>query len=373
MHQKVKCFICIALMLALTLCIPAATASAQGRIGYVVETALPVYAGPHQAARVLGYMAYGEALWVRAWKNGWAQVLNRSGNMGYCLLSGLSGDDPNTFNINAYVKSGGATVYAKPSTDYSVRIRVPAGACFKAVSMTRDGKWVRLKNGSLYGYALASELSTKPTTCTIWIVSDGAVAVMADSNAWGATVGTVSHGQSYELLAIQGDRAQIRNASGKTGWVPKSVISYTDPNDMDFTAYAQVSGKLLWPNSILSGSAVSVKAGTPVQVVSLSEDGSWYHVKYNGKYYYALGYLFNNKAAPEGGRILYCGTDSCEVHAEPSFTSKNLATLTLGEAVQLIGVSDGGGALRIRTKSGVVGYVPPGSWMTDDGCNLFGD
>ena len=363
MSQQFKRIICIALISALMLGALPALAATQGRAGYVVSTKLPVYADPSPFSKILGYMSFGESLWVRSWEDGWAHVTNRAnGRKGYCALNGLSASNPNTLNLDVYVKGGGATVYAKPSTSCATRVRISAGACLKAVSMSRDKKWVRLKNNGSYGYALTKELSTSPTTRTVWIVSDDALSVSADSSLWGKSVGTISHGQRYQLLAIQGGSAKIRNASGRVGWISKDLISYSDPNTLSIPAYAQVSGRILWGNSILKGTARSIKAGTSVKIVSITPDGGWCRVKYDGRYYYALSVLFAPEKAPEGGQFLTCTRNDYFIYGSKTVSSDVRATLNAGDRVQLIGVAGNGGALKVRTADGVVGYAPAGGW-----------
>lgn len=370
-HCKYRILSCILLCALLLTALPAQAASHSGTGSYqtyVIKNTMPVYQYPSPLSRLMGTMSYGEGVKVLAWQDNWIRVQNSKGQIGYCEFGGLSTKNPNTLNMKGYVKESGAFVFSKPATGYKAIAAVPMGTQLNAVAMTPDKKWVRVRNGSRYGYVQASLLSKTPTVDTpdvddgvaerIWIVSSGACSISATPGGFD-DVGTVSHGQDYELLEVRGNYAHLRNHKGKTGWISADNISKTNPNNMEKTMYAQVGGKLLYANSIVRGSAGSLKKDQAVTVVAQSVGGSWYRVRIGGKYYYVQDEFLAETKAPEGGRVMQCGLDGMTVYKTSEISSDVVARLVKGEKVQLIGAGKNGGR-KIRTQSGVVGYVANG-------------
>lgn len=262
-----------------------------GQTGYVAENTLPVYQQPHRLSKTLGIMAYGQSMEVLAWQDGWARVKNSKGEIGYCDVHALTPNNPNTLAKDAYVKEAGAYVFNKPGTGYARIGKVSMGQRFSAVAVTPDGRWVRVWNGKRYGYIEASAVSSSPVGRNtlegekVWIVGNKALVATSDYQGRGKSMGRVSLGQSYALLSRDGDRACLRNDSGKIAWVPNSCISKTNPNTLNVTMYARATGNYLFPN-IGYGSAKRISKGSSLTVVAVTPDGNWSRVKKDGKYYY---------------------------------------------------------------------------------------
>lgn len=360
MNRWTKRLSCAILALALALAaLPAFAASTYK--GYVSANTTQVYAQPNVLSKSLGTVSYGESLNVLAWRDGWARVKNGSGKIGYCKLSTLSAKDNNTLDMDGWVREDGAHVRNRPSSSGKSIATVKAGTKLRAVAITKDKKWVRVRSGKKYGYIASGDLSRTPVSTSsaqrVWIVSDGAVNVYRSQSATSA-MGTVSHGQSFELVRTEGKRACIR-ANGKTAWVAKDVLSKKDPNTLNQTAYAQVSGKALYGNALLRNAKASLRRDEKLTVVSVSKNGKWSRVRKGKNYYYVLSLLLDDEKAPEDGRVLTCAKDVA-LYSDAKLSGTPIATVKADDFVRLTGVS--GAALKLETSDGTVGYCSCDGW-----------
>lgn len=194
----------------------------------------------------------------------------------------------------------------------------------------------------------------------VWIVSDGSVAVSA-GDRHDTDMGIVSHGQCYELLGVYGDQAKLRNRKGEIGYVYAGFISETDPNTLDMTLYAQVSGEILCSNSNASHmyKKHSMEKGEAIRAVAVTPGSGWYRVQRNGKYYYVLSEFLAETPPPEEGRVLVNTLDDMTVYKTSTISENIVDTLEKGEQVRLIGVGKSCGC-KIRTRDGKIGYVAGG-------------
>lgn len=127
---------------------------------YVISNTLNVYKKAATSSKRLGVMSYGQGLYCLAVSGKWAKVKNSSGSVGYCAKSGLSKKNPNTLSKDVYISANNTRVYRYPSAKSKVLGKLACNAKLKAVAVTADGKWVRVKGGSRYGYVAKSALST---------------------------------------------------------------------------------------------------------------------------------------------------------------------------------------------------------------------
>ena len=132
------------------------------RAVYVADTNLSFYAANSTGASVLGTASFGEALTCTGLGGGWARVVNASGAVGYCEQSGLTSTNPNTYSQALYAQSQGVKVYQRASTASAVLTTLSLNAQVTGVALSSDRSWVRLYNGSAYGYAQSSDLATSP-------------------------------------------------------------------------------------------------------------------------------------------------------------------------------------------------------------------
>ena len=205
-----------------------------------------------------------------------------------------------------------------------------------------------------------------PSACAeeakqIWIVCDGSTSVSGDAENALGDMGIVSHGQSYELLGIYGDQAKLRNHKGEIGYVRAEFISEEDPNTLDLTLYAQVSGEILCTNSNARHKykKYSMEKGEAIQAVAITPSGGWYRVQRDGKYYYVISEFLDITPPPEEGRILVNTLDNLTVYATSTISENVVTDLKKGEQVHLIGVGKSCGR-KIRTADGKIGYVAGG-------------
>lgn len=139
----------------------AASNAAKPIRAYVVTDTMSVYQYPNLLSKTLGVMSYGEDVNVLAWRGDWLRVQNRKGKIGYCKVGSLSTENP-AIEVYGYVKEVGAYVYAKPSLTSKTIATVTFGDELNVVGMTKDKTWLRIKNGSKYGYILTDLVSKVP-------------------------------------------------------------------------------------------------------------------------------------------------------------------------------------------------------------------
>lgn len=129
---------------------------------YIASTTLPCYAENNTTSRILGTMSFGEMYTCTGSGEGWARIVNENGTVGFCKEEGLSATNPNTYNITLYAQANGVKVYAKPSTSASVLTSLALNTKVSGVCQSADKAWIRIKNGSDYGYVQAQYLATTP-------------------------------------------------------------------------------------------------------------------------------------------------------------------------------------------------------------------
>lgn len=162
MLKRFSRILCCLLALALLFANCAFAAAENAIPGYVTANTMKVYQYPSPLSKLLGTMSYGEAVKVLATKDNWLKVQNREGEIGYCETGGLSKKNP-ALDLYGYVKETGAYVYAKPGLGWKVIAKVEMGDELHVVGMTKDKTWLRVKNGSKYGYVLTDLVSKTPT------------------------------------------------------------------------------------------------------------------------------------------------------------------------------------------------------------------
>jgi len=328
---------------------------------YIISNTLNAYKYKSTSSKVLGVMTYGEEMTMLDFDGDWVKIRNAKGQIGYCGLGGLSSKNPNTISETVYAKANGTPVYQKASASYKKLATVRQNYKFNVVAKTPDGKWLRVKNGRIYGYVQLDHVSKNQSSShgailkkTVWVVSDNAVQVTSGLGT-GRRMGLISHGQSFTLLGTSGKYAKIKNSSGRIGWCPSEILSTDNPNSENATMYAQVSGSYLYPHSIFSGTPRAIRQGTKVTLVAETPDGGWSRVKYGGRYYYVQSVLLSDEPAPAEGRAVYSKADAA-LYAKASYSSQKLADIEAYEELQLLGVSKQGA--RVRTVFGKTGYLP---------------
>ena len=340
-----------------------ANAESFGQSGkvYIIKNTLKAYKSMNTSSKVLGVMTYGEDMTMVSFSGDWVKIKNDKGQIGYCKLTGLSSKNPNTLDETVYAKESKTTVYHKASTSYRKLKNVKQNTKLNVVAATPDGKWFRVKNGKTYGYVQVEDVSKNPvsthgaiTSKKVWVVSDNATQVKSGKGS-GKNMGLISHGQNYTLLSVSGKYSRIKNSKGQIGWCPSDILSTDNPNKDNATMYAQVSGNILYTNSIIKGTGKYIKKGAKVTMVAETPEGGWYRVKYGGKYYYVDSIFLSDEKAPDGGRTVYCKDDEY-IYAKPSYSAKKVAKIEAHEELYLVGSSKG--AAKVKTVFGKTGYIP---------------
>ena len=204
---------------------------------YIASTTLTVYASTSTSAKSLGTMSFGESLICTGVNSTWARVVNSSGAVGYCKISGLTDSNPNSYNVTLYAKTSGVKVYTKASTSSSVITTLSKNARVTGVAINSDKTWIRLKNGSAYGYVQASSFSTS---------SGGSSGGGSSSNATVDKVVALAKAQSGKPYVYGTAGPNSFDCSGFTYYVFKNAAGVTLKRTAESqgydSAYTKISG-----------------------------------------------------------------------------------------------------------------------------------
>ena len=361
--RKIICA-CMATLILTSLLPVYAEGFGSGTRVYIIDNTLSAHQDASASSKVLGTMSFGESMTMLSFSNDWVKIRNSKGLVGYCKLTGLSNRDPNTLNETVYAKISPTPVYQKPGTLYK-KVSVKQNTKLNVVAVTPDGKWMRVKNGTVYGFVQASDVSKEALNVhgalvaqKMYVNCDNTCTVTTGKGT-GKVIGRVSHGQAFMVLETSGRYSRIRNSKGQTGWCLSEILTTKDPNIYNKTMYAQVGGSILYPNSILRGSAKKISKNAAVTVVAVSPNGGWCRVKYNGSYYYVCSIFLDTEKASESGRKVHVWDSSETLYAKASFSSKKVATVKNSDVLYLIGVS--GTGAKVRTAGGKTGFLPIGT------------
>ena len=352
---------------------------------YVGSNTLPVYASASTSSKKLGTMSYGESMTLVALHSEtWAQVRNSSGAVGYCKIEGLTIENPNSLNATIYVTETGAKLYAKPTTSATVLGTLKQNAKYTAVAMTPDKAWLRLKNGSSYGYLLTDYASTEEVddpapgvTGTVYISANTLVAYSSPSTS-SKSLGTMSYGESMLLLGVDDGWAKIQNSSGAVGYCKYGGLTSVNPNSLNLSMYAQSSGVKLYAKPLTTATVrKTINQGDSVTVIAVTGDGAWARVNLgSGKYAYVQTKSIS-ETRPDGDdsgitditkKTVYISATTLAVYASPSTSSASLGTMSFGESLSCDGVNSTWA--RVINSSGTVGYCKL-SGLSDTNPNTY--
>jgi len=356
---------CMALMMVISLLPVHAEAFGAGARVYIISNTLSAHKEADASSKVLGTMSFGESMTMISFSGSWVKIRNSKGQVGYCKLTGLSNRDPNALTEAVYAKSANTPVYQKPGTLYKKLANVKQNAKLNVVAATPDGDWLRVKNGSRYGFVQADTVSKEPLSVHGALIAQKmyveceTTCPVTTGKGTGKQIGRVSHGQSFMVLETSGRYAKIRNSKGQTGWCISEILTTKDPNIYNKTMYAQVSGSLLYPNAILRGSAKKISKNAAVTVVAVSPEEGWCRVKYGRSYYYVPSIFLDTEKAPASGRKVHIWDASETIYSKASFSSSKVATVKNSDVLYLTGAS--GSGAKVRTASGKTGYLPIGT------------
>ena len=351
---------------------------------YISANTLVAYSSPSTSSKNLGTMSYGERMTLLGVDGSWAKIQNSSGAVGYCKLDGLTIENPNSLNTTIYVTETGAKLYAKPTTSATVLGTLKQNAKYTAVAMTTDKVWLRLKNGSSYGYLLTDYASTKEVddpapgvTGTVYISANTLVAYSSPSTS-SKSLGTMSYGESMLLLGVDDGWAKIQNSSGAVGYCKYGGLTNVNPNNLNLTMYAQSNGVKLYAKPLTTATVrKTINQGDSVTVIAVTGDGAWARVNLgSGKYAYAQTKSIS-ETKPDGDdsgitdikkKTVYISATTLAVYASPSTSSASLGTMSFGESLSCTGVNSTWA--RVMNSSGALGYCKL-SGLSDTNPNTY--
>ena len=351
---------------------------------YISANTLVAYSSPSTSSKNLGTMSYGERMTLLGVDGSWAKIQNSSGAVGYFKLEGLTIENPNSLNTTIYVTETGAKLYAKPTTSATVLGTLKQNAKYTAVAMTTDKVWLRLKNGSSYGYLLTDYASTEEVddpapgvTGTVYISANTLVAYSSPSTS-SKSLGTMSYGESMLLLGVDDGWAKIQNSSGAVGYCKFGGLTNVNPNNLNLTMYAQSNGVKLYAKPLTTATVrKTINQGDSVTVIAFTGDGAWARVNLgSGKYAYAQTKSIS-ETKPDGDdsgitdikkKTVYISATTLAVYASPSTSSASLGTMSFGESLSCTGVNSTWA--RVVNSSGALGYCKL-SGLSDTNPNTY--
>ena len=351
---------------------------------YISANTLVAYSSPSTSSKNLGTMSYGESMTLLGVDGSWAKIQNSSGAVGYCKLDGLTIENPNSLNTTIYVTETGAKLYAKPTTSATVLGTLKQNAKYTAVAMTTDKVWLRLKNGSSYGYLLTDYASTDEVddpapgvTGTVYISANTLVAYSSPSTS-SKSLGTMSYGESMLLLGVDDGWAKIQNSSGAVGYCKYGGLTNVNPNNLNLTMYAQSNGVKLYAKPLTTATVrKTINQGDSVTVIAVTGDGAWARVNLgSGKYAYAQTKSIS-ETKPDGDdsgitdikkKTVYISATTLAVYASPSTSSASLGTMSFGESLSCTGLNSTWA--RVVNSSGALGYCKL-SGLSDTNPNTY--
>lgn len=338
---------------------------------YVYANTLPVYASASTSSRKLGTMAFGESMVLLDLSETWAKVRNSSGEVGYCQSGGLTATNPNILGATVYIAADGVKIYNKPSTSYKVLKTAKQNESYTAVAITMDGLWMRVSNGSGYGYVESENVSDvkieDSTGSTVYVISN-TLPVYQAANISSKLLGTMAYGESMVLMDESGSWAKVMNSSGAVGYCSKAGLGIENPNNINKTGYASASGvKVYKKPSTSSGTIASLSKNAEVMVVAITQDNKWMRISSGSGYGYVLAeYISDSQGGEINPTTVYVSDNTLKVYQSESESAKVLGTMSYGESMTLLNVDDGWA--QVRNASGAVGYCLYGG-LTDSNPN----
>lgn len=340
----------IALMMILALLLPALPAFAAETV-YAGKMQVQVYAAKSTMAKKIGKLSYGESVTCTNYKefsNGWAKIKNADGKVGYCKMNQLTDENPNTLNIK--LETGKNTrMYAKPNTASKMLAKFGNNVSVKALAITPNCKWFRVKYLGNTGYIKASQLSCGSDA---WYIGQNIVFV----NGNGAEQAVISYGEKVSMLNPEDKRVLVMY-DGKAGYCNCKASAFTDedPNTLSKKAYAVADGVRFYKLAVAAKAHTNtaLDRGAKVTVVAPGDDVDFVRVKYKDKYGYVLkNCLVDEK--PETDVVMLAG-EALKVYKGKLFTTDVLASVEAGEELTIIEVKHA--RAKVTTADGITGWV----------------
>lgn len=284
---------------------------------YVSGTWTQVYKKASTSSAKCGKLSYGESVILIKEKSGWAKVQNEQGAVGFCKLSALTKNNPNTLNKTCYALSAGVSVYRHALTSSKKLGALAKADAVTVVAATKDGKWFRIEYESGYGYVRSASLSkTQPEVPTVMYICTNTAVVYKSASTASTKLLLMNYGESLVRRKTSGSWAKVKTSGGVVGWVKKSTLTLDDPNGDEETWYVAKATAPVRVSPLSSSQRLdTLTKDEPVSVVAETPDGEWKRVKYNTGY----GYMKTERltsAPPSSGNPGY--TDPYKGSASPT-------------------------------------------------------
>ena len=355
---------------------PAPSSGLSGTV-YAAVTKLPVYQSASASSKKLGNLYYGQSVTCVSDSGGWAKLRSSTGVVGYCQTSGVTDTDPNSLNQKVYINTANAPVYQKPVSSAPVWTKLKKNASYTAVAITPDGDWVRLKNGSKYGYIPAQYVSAEKTEDTpaeqTAYVTAVSLPIYTGASENDKLLGHIYLGESIAMIGASDGWAKVRHSSGAMGYCLYSALTTKDPNTLNKAYFAKnTSVKLYQKPDTGAAVADTVPQNTSLMAVCASKDGKWARIALSkGGYAYALasdlaeGRIIDNNAITDITPVkVYATETSLTVYDSPKDGAKSLGKIYFGQAFTCNG--KGVRWARIVSDGGIVGYCDVNAITTTD-------
>ena len=351
-----------------------------GTTVYIVANTLKAYTSASTSSKSLGTMSYGESMTLLSTSGSWACIRNSSGAVGYCLLSGLSSKNPNSYNEKVYINANNIPVYRKPLTSSGVMMKLKLNSSYTAVAITADGAWTRLKNSKYYGYVqskyisgsiiedepevdLPVEIPSEEVTETVY-VSENTASFYAEPDSTSKLLGTMVFGQALGLISVDDGWAKVKNDNSTIGYCRYMDITRYDPNTLSTMLYAVRDGVKVYTQPVSgAGVAVTLQINDAYTMIATTPDGLWARLSMgDGQYAYGELVDFSEKKVAEDDspikditpKTVYVVSTVLPCYAQNNTSAKILGTMSFGESFTCTG--SGEGWARIVNDDGDVGF-----------------
>lgn len=378
---------------------PAPEKSKSG-LGTVNVHSLYVYESASTSSKKLGYVYKGETYTVLATNSEWARIENGD-KIAYVKLSGLTIDEgakatpkPEKIIGSVLVTVHSKYVYEKASTGSAKKGYIYKGDTHKLLEV--DGNWVKIKKGDLTVYATKDGLTisdqvnpiatatAKPTEkpeeskSGLAEINVTSAYVYASPSTGARKMCSVKKGQTFTLLATDGEWAKLQNGS-HIGYTKISNLKITEgakptatptatpvPTSTPIPVPDTIEGPVAEVNVakmyVYAGKSVSseylghLKKGTTVVV--LDYDETWAKIYHDNKVGYCKLASLTHTGEYEGTTpeptltpaptspiqaIMevdsFVNVSSAKIYASVSTSSKVLKTVSAGYEVTVLGVS----------------------------------
>ena len=344
------------LIWALSAPMPAARAGDwEGSEMYVSRLEASVYAEPDVDSGVLAILRLAHPVTLLAFDDmaEWVKVEWDDGQTGYLQLDDLSAYLPSAFDDPLYAQSDGVRVYAQADSHSKVIARLKRDESVILRGYDSEDAWLAVEYNGRDGYVHKKYVDTAPWAegVTMWC-REYCVAVTSLPDMFDS-IGQLCYGQPIQVLGeedypfeagpFQQGCWRIRNRKGEVGYVIRSALTDTDPNTLNETRYAAVSGKLLFDAFGSGGSRkrMQVSKNAKVSLIAADPEGRYGRVKYNGKTYYCiLPLLLESPCKGPCPLKVTAVADQVEIYEKPNLSARVVARVEKGATLRITGGKD---------------------------------